>query len=146
MCDILISYAREDHSVVEKLLNVLDNKGWIVFWDQSIRLGNDWCKILKNKLNGAKLVIVVWSTQSVNANWVLEEASMALRMQKLIPINIEQVELPLGFAHTLHREIGFNILRFYFGICHSRQHVVFLLALIVFWIFPYQSLLKQVLK
>jgi TolB-like protein len=40
----------------------------------------------------------VWCSLSVTSDWVREEASLAKRLRTLIPVRLEQVDVPLGFA------------------------------------------------
>jgi len=72
----------------------------IVFFQFTIRFEMD-TKVIKNKLKNAQCVIVLWSEHSVESDWVLDEAGLA--KDKLIPILIDKVDIPLGFGqiHTL---------------------------------------------
>jgi hypothetical protein len=97
MSDIFISYAREDRGRIENLAEVLAAQGWSVWWDRDIPFGKPFDQVIEEALTRAKCVIVAWSPRSVTRNWVLEEAAYARDKNILVPILIENVELPLGF-------------------------------------------------
>ena len=54
-------------------------------------------------MNEAKCVIVMWSNLSVQSEYVRAEATEALEQEKLVPVKIENVNLPFRFkgVHTL---------------------------------------------
>lgn len=98
MSDIFISYNREDRPWVEQLSKALASNNWSVWWDRNIPTGESFDLVIKQALTSAKCVVVVWSTRSVNSDWVKAEAEEARKRKVLLPIRIEDVELPLGFS------------------------------------------------
>lgn len=48
-------------------------------------------------LQEAKCVIVVWSSLSANAQWVLDEADEGKKRNVLLPLLIDDVDIPYGF-------------------------------------------------
>jgi formylglycine-generating enzyme required for sulfatase activity len=99
--EIFLSYARSDQEKVHILAEALAKQGYSIWWDPDIRAGTRYAKVIKNKLKNAQCVIVLWSEHSVESDWVLDEAGLA--KDKLIPILIDKVDIPLGFGqiHTL---------------------------------------------
>ena len=98
MSDIFISYARKDRPRAKVLASALEAKGWSVWWDRDIRSGKPFDRVIEEALAKAKCVIVVWSPDSVNSDWVRVEASEGLKREILIPVLIEKgVEPPLRF-------------------------------------------------
>jgi len=98
MADIFISYASEDRSRVEQLAKALEDQGWSVFWDRTIPAGKTWRQVIGEALETARSVIVAWSKTSVDSRWVQEEADRGLERNILIPILIDKLKPPLGFA------------------------------------------------
>ena len=92
MADIFISYAKEDRSKVEPLANVLEAKGWSVWWDVSIPVGEIWTKVIKKELKAANCVVVLWSKTSIDRNWVYEEADDGKERKILVPAIIDNVK------------------------------------------------------
>jgi hypothetical protein len=97
MADIFVSYAREDSDRVAALVSGLERLGWSVFWDRRIPAGETWRSYIGNALEGARCVLVAWSRHSIGSSWVLEEAEDAKHRGVLVPVLLEQVELPRGF-------------------------------------------------
>jgi hypothetical protein len=98
MNQIFISYAKEDHKKVESLVRALEAEGWSVWWDRSTPIGKTYDEIIQSALDGADVVIVVWTRHSVSSRWVRSEAERAANQQKLFPVIMEEVQLPLGFS------------------------------------------------
>ena len=102
MSDIFISYKREEQPVARKLADALESEGWTVWWDPKLRAGDDFDAVIEKGLTEAKCVIVIWSNLSVNSEYVKAEATEALEQKKLVPIKIDNVNLPFRFkrVHT----------------------------------------------
>ena len=76
----------------------LEQRGWRVFWDQRIPAGESWHSHIGKAVKAARCVVVVWSAQSVESEWVLEEAGQGKRRRVLVPVFKEPVEPPMGFG------------------------------------------------
>jgi hypothetical protein len=74
MADIFISYARADRDKVRPIAKALEDKGWSVWWDARIRSGEAFDRVIEKALAEARCVIVVWSANSVESDWVRAEA------------------------------------------------------------------------
>lgn len=98
MNDVFLSYASEDRARVEPLVQALRTEGLEVFWDQSIRVGDQWRKVLRQEIAQAKCVLAVWSRHSADSRWVQLEAAEAQAMNKLVSAKIDAVEIPFGFG------------------------------------------------
>jgi hypothetical protein len=97
--DIFISYAHEDHEKARALANVLSSRGWKVWWDRKIAPGEAYDVVIERELSTCKCAIVLWSSVSVHATWVRNEARRAARRKVLLPILIDAVEMPLEFEN-----------------------------------------------
>lgn len=97
MSDIFVSYAREDRSKAQDIAEALQDQGWTVWWDRNIPPGKTFDEVISKALNTAKCVIVLWSEASARSDWVKEEANEGARRHILVPVLIEDVEIPLGF-------------------------------------------------
>lgn len=95
--DIFISYAREDKAWVQPLAAALEATGRSVFWDQRIPTGQSWHSYIGRALKSARCVVVIWSVNSVESEWVLSEVASGKRRGVLMPILKEVVEVPVGF-------------------------------------------------
>jgi len=97
MADIFISYASEDRQRAHALAETLGARGWSVWWDREIPIGQAFDEVIEKALAGAKCVIVLWSAVSVASEWVRNEASEAKRRGILVPVFIDPVDAPLAF-------------------------------------------------
>lgn len=92
------AYARADHDQAASIARALNLAGFTVFWDINLAAGASWANVIEKELNSAAVVIVLWSARSVTSDWVRVEADFALRQQKLVPVLLDDVSLPLGFS------------------------------------------------
>ncbi|MEI6652049.1 MAG: SUMF1/EgtB/PvdO family nonheme iron enzyme [Chlorobiaceae bacterium] len=97
--NIFISYAYKDVERVRPIAEELEKIGWSVFWDHTIPPGKKWPIYLKEKLDESHCVLVVWSRDSINSNWVHAEVDEAQNRHILIPVLLDAVKPPLGFSH-----------------------------------------------
>lgn len=101
--DVFISYARENRALAEQLAEALAAEGLRVWWDREILAGSEFSTVIETELDGARVVVALWSEASVRSAFVRDECARALRAGKLLPVRVEDVDLPLGFGqiHTL---------------------------------------------
>jgi hypothetical protein len=97
MTDVFISYKKEDAARVEPIARALARAGYEVWWDHSIPPGRSYREVIGAQLQSAKCVVVVWSRLSVDGQWVLDEADAGKQRNVLLPIMIDDVEIPYGF-------------------------------------------------
>ncbi len=100
MADIFLSYAREDWQRIRPLAQCLEAQGWSVWWDTRMRAGRRFDEMIETEIAAARCVIVVWTEISVKSYWVRAEAAEALEQDKLIPVFLDVVKLPLLFRHV----------------------------------------------
>jgi hypothetical protein len=98
MYDIFISYSNKDIEVVKILVDCFVSKGLSVWWDKKILPGQSFDSTINENLINAKSVIVLWSKTSIKSDWVLAEASYAKNKEKIIPVLLEEVTIPLEFS------------------------------------------------
>lgn len=97
MTDIFISYASADRPRVKPLVDALGQKGWSVWWDRTIPAGKTWDRVIEAALSDARCVIVLWSRDSVQSDWVRTEADEAKRRGILVPALLDEIDIPLAF-------------------------------------------------
>jgi hypothetical protein len=98
MPDIFLSYAREDRSRAKKLAGALGGCGWEVWWDEHIRPGDHFDRAIERILPQSTCVVVLWSSQSVGSSFVRSEARWAAKNDRLVPVFIDRVDLPIEFS------------------------------------------------
>jgi hypothetical protein len=97
LSDIFISYKREEQPQAKALADALERQGWSVWWDPKLRAGEHFDDVIEKALQESKCVIVLWSKRSVESRYVRDEATYALKREKLIPAAIEDVGPPFRF-------------------------------------------------
>ena len=98
MTDIFLSYANEDRATAERVARVLETAGFTVWWDRRIPAGRSWRSVLEEALHGMRCLIVLWSENSINSPWVMEEAEEARRLGKIMfPVLLHKIDPPVGF-------------------------------------------------
>lgn len=100
MADIFVSYASEDRERVRPLVNALEARGFTVWWDSRIDIGSSYDREIEHQLKAASCVVTVWSEASVDSDWVRDETQDGLDRNILVPIQIDDCRLPLGFRRT----------------------------------------------
>jgi hypothetical protein len=95
MTDVFLSYAREDRERIRRITSSLQQEGWDVWWDPS---EPDLAGVEDNsKLQGAGVVLVVWSSFSRFSEYVRAEASSGLYRNKLVQVTVDRTEAPRPF-------------------------------------------------
>jgi TIR domain/Bacterial Ig-like domain (group 2) len=97
MADIFLSYANEDRETARAVAGLLESAGCTVWWDRRIPAGRTWRSMIEEALREMRCMVVLWSTHSVESDWVKEEAEEARALGRLIPVLIEPVKPPVGF-------------------------------------------------
>jgi hypothetical protein len=100
MADIFISYSQKDREVAKALADFLSDCGYDRWWDYELVGGVNFRTEIKAELEKAKAAVVIWTPNSVEADWVVEEAEDAKHAKKLIATRVEALDyrsIPLGF-------------------------------------------------
>src|SRR5262245_29410493 len=97
MSEIFLSYAKGDRARAALLAELLEARGWSVWWDREIPPGRTFDDVIEEALTRARCVIVLWSAESVASRWVRTEASVAAERGILVPALIDDVPIPLEF-------------------------------------------------
>ena len=97
MADIFISYSSKDKVIVQRIAALLENKGWTVWWDRQIPIGQKYDTVIETELQKATCVVVVWTANSISSEWVKNEASEAAQRAVLVPLILEDISIPIAF-------------------------------------------------
>jgi hypothetical protein len=96
--DVFLAYSTEDRAAAEPVIEVLKRSGFSVWWDiESIPIGSDFADFMFEAVSAASCVVVLWSTSSVQSEWVLREADMGRRRAVLLPVLLKPVTIPPAF-------------------------------------------------
>lgn len=95
MSDIFISYKSTERPAVGRIAEGLRQAGWNVWWDHALLGGQDYTDVIQSEIAKAKIVMPIWSKESINSKWVRAEADAG--SDKLLPVTIDPVRPPLPF-------------------------------------------------
>jgi TIR domain len=85
MADVFISYSQKRRDLTENLAAALQGFGYEVWWDRSsLEGGQRFDDEIRQALDEAGAVIVVWTPESATSRYVLMEAGIAYGWSKLI--------------------------------------------------------------
>lgn len=97
MAGVFLSYAHRDNARAKVIAGALAKAGHSVWWDLHVRGGAEFANVIDEALQAADVVVVLWSSNSVKSAWVRDEAAAGRDNGRLIPIQIDGAETPLGF-------------------------------------------------
>ena len=94
---LFLSYAHGDQAQAQRLAAALERCGYAVWWDALIEGGTRYAKSIGEALEAADAVLVLWSKQSVESDWVKDEAAQGRDRHRLVPLSLDGTPPPLGF-------------------------------------------------
>lgn len=97
MADVFISYSSKNRDQARMLASALAGLGLSVWWDREIVTGQAFDSVIERELVGARCVVVLWSRESVDSEWVKNEAALAAERGVLLPAGIDGTRPPLEF-------------------------------------------------
>ncbi len=97
MADIFLSYASDDRDRIGALVEAIEAEGWSVWWDQHIHAGPRFRSVIEEAIEGCRCMVVAWSKVSVESDFVIDEATEGKARNILVPLQLDNVEIPLGF-------------------------------------------------
>jgi hypothetical protein len=86
------------------------------WWARHLQGGERFGKAIIEAIDGAIAAIVLWSSASVESDWVIAEATRAFEQGKLVPVrfgNLHPMDIPPPFTtlHTLPLEDQAGLVR-----------------------------------
>lgn len=97
MADIFISYSRSDRDRCTRIREQLDALKVSVWFDAGIGAGSNFDREIEREIETATALLVLWSEQSVESDWVRNEARTGKERSGLIAVQLEECQMPLEF-------------------------------------------------
>lgn len=110
MADIFISYSRRDRAIVEELARDLKAAHASVWWDDALISGDPFRDSIQAEVAACRVLIVVWTKDSVRSRWVMSEAGRADDAGKLVTLRVAELDpssIPPPFD-VLHADLVTN--------------------------------------
>lgn len=95
---IFFSYARDDQARALQIIRLIEQAGFVVWWDGLLEGGERFSRTTEDALDRAKAVVVLWSKTSVQSHWVHDEATRGRDRRILVPLSLDGSLPPLGFG------------------------------------------------
>lgn len=97
---VFLSYSSEDRESANQLREALNRQGYTVWQDQTnLPGGSEWIREIERGINDSFALVALVSCASNQSHWVAEEVAFAkARSIRVIPVQIEDCELVLGYA------------------------------------------------
>jgi hypothetical protein len=106
MAEVFVSYTRADQEIVRRVVSLLEAQGWSVWWDTRLSGGERWDEVIEREITAARCVVVVWTPQSVDREWVREEADHGRDRGILVPVLLGIDKPPFGFGRIHARSLA----------------------------------------
>jgi len=82
---VFLSYALKDRLLGQRLYAILSRYRYVkVFSTESLSAGEDWRSILREELSKCDVFVFLWSPNSIDSKWVLQELGAAWALYKTI--------------------------------------------------------------
>ena len=108
MTTVFVSYSHKDADQASRVVEALKDADFDVFWDRRVDSGDKWRRTIETHLNAADCVLVLWTSHSVESDWVIEEANLAKDRGTLLPYRIGDVRVPFGFGEVQAQALQFS--------------------------------------
>lgn len=97
LAEIFISYARADKAIAKRVGKALKASGFDVWWDEQLPAHQSYSDIIEQRLREASAVVVLWSKEAVQSQWVRAEADFARSEGKLVQAQLDDTLPPMPF-------------------------------------------------
>jgi len=97
MSDVFISYARSTEAHAERMTEALRALGFEVWRDDQLPAHLAYADVIEARLHQAKAVVVIWSADALQSEWVRSEADRARNLHKLVQLTVDGTRLPMPF-------------------------------------------------
>ena len=97
MADVFLSYARASLADAMRIADYLKSAGYSVWFDQSLPAHRAYSDVISEELDAAAAVLVLWSRDAVNSQWVRSEANRAREIGHLVQLRLDDARLPMPF-------------------------------------------------
>ena len=97
MPGVFVSYCRPSAQVAEQVAAALSSMGYDVWRDDQLPAHRAYGDVIEEKLRSAGAVVVLWSSEACQSQWVRAEADYARQAGTLVQASIDGTIPPLPF-------------------------------------------------
>ncbi len=103
---LFLSYAHGDRARAQQVAAALIARGYTLWWDELIEGGAQFSRSIRDALEAADAVVVLWSATSIESDWVQDEAAQGRDRKRLVPVSLDGSVPPLGFRQYQTIDLG----------------------------------------
>jgi adenylate cyclase len=97
MSKVFVSYARSTERQARELADALRALGYDVWRDDELPAHRPYAQVIEERLKAADAVLVIWSDDARQSEWVRAEADLARKAGTLVQLSLDGVTPPLPF-------------------------------------------------
>lgn len=99
MADIFISYKRSERQRIERMAELLRASSLTVWFDAQLEAGRGegFDAEIEREVTSAHCVVACWTKDALKSMYVKAEAKKGLEREALVPVFLEQCQLPVPF-------------------------------------------------
>jgi adenylate cyclase len=97
MPGVFVSYCRPSAQVAEQVTSALSSLGYDVWRDDQLPAHRAYGDVIEENLKSARAVVVLWSSEACQSQWVRAEADFARQAGTLVQASIDGTIPPLPF-------------------------------------------------
>lgn len=103
---IFLSYSRGDRTLVKPIIAALEERGHTVWWDGLLEGGDRFLQVTETALETCDIVLVMWTSTSVNSDWVRDEATRGRERGCMLSASLDGTQPPLGFRQIQYIDLS----------------------------------------
>lgn len=97
MADVFLSYGRSSLASARRVSDALEASGFSVWFDEHLPAHRPYSDVIEEQLENARAVVVLWSREAVQSEWVRSEANRARETKRLVQLRLDDAKLPMPF-------------------------------------------------
>jgi hypothetical protein len=108
VAQVFISYNKRDRALVERVRDALADAELSVWWDDDVTPREHWDRTLEREIGVADHVLVLWTRNSVESDWVRIEANYGRNNGKLVQARFDHSAIPIAFTLTQYVDLSWE--------------------------------------
>jgi len=105
MSDVFISHAQSTVALTRQVADALRALGHSVWWDDELPVHQPFSRIIREHLDAAKAIVVIWSADAIDSDYVHGEAEAGRSARKLVQITADGTVPPIPFNQTQYADL-----------------------------------------
>lgn len=97
LAEVFISYARSSEALAKRIESALKSAGHAAWRDDQLPAHRAYSEIIEQRLRSAEAVVVLWSKEAVQSQWVRAEADFGRTEGKLVQAQLDDTLPPIPF-------------------------------------------------